>query len=85
MGHALSAGNDRAGVGSGAAPADPADVPRDPWAADRRGDGVIEAFDLAMLLASWGSCDDCAADINSDGIVNAFDLAIPLGSWGPCE
>ena len=48
-------------------------------------DGVVDAFDLAVLLGSWGPCDGCPADIFDDGDVNAGDLAILLGNWGPCE
>ena len=43
------------------------------------------AFDLALLLGSWGPCPDkdpCPADLDGDGEVNAFDLAILLGNWG---
>lgn len=53
-------------------------------------DGTIGAFDLAVLLGSWGPCPeppaDCPADIHGegDGIVQADDLAALLGSWGPC-
>ncbi|MCH8053984.1 MAG: hypothetical protein IH895_07990, partial [Planctomycetes bacterium] len=46
--------------------------------------GIVGAFDLAVLLGSWGPCDGCPADIFDDGDVNAGDLAILLGNWGPC-
>ena len=62
--------------------------------ADLSGDGVVEAFDLALLLGDWGPCDDpcakgdpadtCASDLNGDCDVEAFDLAILLGAWGLC-
>ncbi len=51
-------------------------------------DGVVEAFDLAILLGSWGPCapkGECPADLNGDGVVAAFDLAILLGNWGSCN
>ncbi len=54
-------------------------------------DGTVGAFDLAVLLGSWGPCPEppaeCLADIHGegDGIVQADDLATLLGSWGPCE
>lgn len=50
-------------------------------------DGAIGAFDLALLLGSWGTCadpDDCPADLDGDGEVGPFDLALLLGDWGPC-
>ncbi len=54
--------------------------------ADFNGDGVVNAFDLAVLLGSWGPCPDppanCPADLDDSGFVNAFDLAMLLGSWG---
>ncbi|MCX5664085.1 MAG: dockerin type I repeat-containing protein [Planctomycetota bacterium] len=48
---------------------------------DLNDDGIVNAADLAMLLAEWGSSNG-AADINDDGIVNAADLAIMLANWG---
>lgn len=47
-------------------------------------DGEVEAFDLALLLGSWGPCPGCPADLSGDGVVEAFDLALLLGAWGPC-
>ena len=53
--------------------------------ADIDGNGEVDAFDLAILLGSWGQCppdDHCPADLDGDGEVGAFDLAILLGNWG---
>ena len=47
---------------------------------DLNGDGVVNAQDLAVLLAAWGS-NAPGADVNDDGIVDGKDLAILLGSW----
>lgn len=55
---------------------------------DLNGDGVVGAFDLAMLLGAWGPCvagQSCCADLNGDGLVEAFDLAMLLGAWGSCR
>jgi len=41
--------------------------------------GVVNAADLAMLLAAWGTPN---ADINGNGTTGSDDLAILLGSWG---
>ena len=49
---------------------------------DLDGDGVVDASDLAILLASFGPCANCAADLDGSGIVDAGDLAILLGNWG---
>ncbi len=51
---------------------------------DLDGDGQVEAFDLAIVLGSWGPCEGCPADFNEDDIVDAADLAQLLGAWGPC-
>jgi hypothetical protein len=46
--------------------------------------GVINGFDLALLLAAWGTGDD-AADLDDNGVVNGIDLALLLAAWGQCE
>lgn len=51
---------------------------------DLDGDGDIDAADLAILLGSWGDCENCPADFNGDGAVNAAGLSQLLGSWGLC-
>ncbi len=53
--------------------------------ADLDGDGDVDAFDLALLLGSWGpcgDCNDCPADLDSNCTVGAADLAQLLGNWG---
>ncbi len=56
-----------------------------PCPADLDGNGEVSAFDLALLLGSWGPCEgDCPADLDGNGEVSAFDLALLLGNWGPC-
>lgn len=47
---------------------------------DLNGDGVVNAIDLAELLAQWGTPG--SADFDGDGAVNAPDLAALLGAWG---
>lgn len=45
--------------------------------ADLNGDGVVNFFDLSMLIDALGPCDgciDCFADLNNDCQVNFFDL-----------
>jgi hypothetical protein len=53
--------------------------------ADINGDGSVNALDLAILLAAWGTCAPltigCSGDINFDGLVNATDLSILLAGW----
>lgn len=52
--------------------------------ADLNCDGTVEAFDLALLLGSWGPNPGDPADLDPDGDVGAFDLALLLGAWGLC-
>ena len=46
---------------------------------DTNGDGIVDASDLGMLLAAWGSSG--ASDINGDGVTDGADLAILLANW----
>ena len=59
-------------------------VPQDGGAggnpSDLNGDGVVNAQDLAVMLAAWGTAST-EADVNGDGIVDGKDVAILLGSW----
>ena len=51
---------------------------------DLDGDGLVDAFDLAMLLAAWGLCSGCVADLDLDGDIDSADLAELLAAWGAC-
>lgn len=48
---------------------------------DLNRDGFVDALDLTILLAAWGTADP-VADINADGSVDATDIAALLGAWG---
>lgn len=48
---------------------------------DLNRDGFVDAVDLTMLLAAWGTADP-VADINADGSVGGSDIAALLGAWG---
>lgn len=48
---------------------------------DINNSGIVDVFDLSMLLSKWGTTDT-QTDINDDGIVNSFDLSILLANWG---
>lgn len=49
-------------------------------AADLNSDGVVNIFDLSILLNDWSSANP-RSDINGDGTVNIFDLSLLLGAW----
>jgi hypothetical protein len=53
--------------------------------------GVVNGFDLAILLGQWTGAATYAPcppfkpqDLNSDCKVNGLDLAMLLAAWGPC-
>jgi hypothetical protein len=57
--------------------------------ADLNGDGIVNGFDLALLLGAWtgaATYAPCApalpADLNLDCKINGLDLATLLGDWG---
>lgn len=52
--------------------------PQPPEPADINGDGRVNALDLAMLLAAWGTPD---ADLDGNGVADGIDLAMVLGAW----
>lgn len=54
------------------APLDPSDLDRN---------GVVDASDLTILLAAWGTTD-LAADIDDNGVVDGSDLLRLLAAWG---
>lgn len=55
---------------------------------DLNGDLVVDAVDLAMLLAAWGPVPGCPpsipADFDQNCDVGPEDLAVVLGAWGSC-
>ncbi|HMN95553.1 MAG TPA: hypothetical protein PKC43_04945 [Phycisphaerales bacterium] len=52
--------------------------------ADIDGDGVVDEWDLALLLAFWGA-ESAALDFDGDGAVGSGDLSLLLAAWGPCD
>lgn len=55
--------------------------------ADVTGDGFVNAADLSVVLAFWGSTNPTlpSVDINRDGLVGGQDLALLLSAWGVCD
>lgn len=60
-------------------------IPDIPLVGDLDGDGQVGVSDLLILLASWGTCEDCSdcpADLDGDCSVGTSDLLILLSNWG---
>ncbi len=51
--------------------------------ADLTSDDVVDASDLAIVLASWGMPGQ--SDLDESGAVDATDIAIVISSWGNCQ
>ena len=58
----------------------------DPCPGDINLNSTFDAFDLAMVLTSWGTSggDYPRAYVNHDGIVSGPDLGALLSGWGAC-
>jgi len=55
-------------------------------AADLDGNGIVDAADQSVLLASWGECPaPCPADLDADGVVDGADFAILLDASESAE
>jgi hypothetical protein len=61
----------------------PAAATLPPCPADLNGDAEVDALDLNLLLAVWGTPEP-GADFDHDGDVGCFDLAYLQGNWGSC-
>lgn len=50
-------------------------------------DGAVEAADLGLLVAAWGTDGSVIenSDLDGDGLVGATDLGQLLAGWGPCN
>jgi hypothetical protein len=45
-------------------------------------DGVVNEYDLALLMLQWGKTgSNLSADLNKDGVVNEYDFAILMLNW----
>ena len=58
----------------------------DPCPGDITNGGLVDAVDLSVVLAAWGTDGQGKfnADIDNSGLVDGGDLALVLGGWGPC-
>jgi hypothetical protein len=57
-----------------------------PCPGDVTNGGTVDAADLSILLAAWGTNGqgEFDTDLNSDGLVDGGDLALVLSGWGAC-
>ena len=62
------------------------DICEDPCPGDITNGGTVDATDLSIVLAAWGTNGqgEFQADIDNSGLVDGGDLALVLGGWGPC-
>ena len=53
---------------------------------DVTNDGVVNAADLSLVLARWGTAVNAfgEADATHDGVINAADVSMVLAMWGTC-
>ncbi len=51
--------------------------------ADLDGDLYVDAADLTVVLAAWGSTGP-TGDVNGSGLVDGLDLSMILAAWGAC-
>lgn len=60
------------------------DLTTSPCPGDLNSDGIVNIFDLILLLQNWGQTPPAneRADMNGDGTVNVFDLILLLQNWG---
>ncbi|MDA0803133.1 MAG: hypothetical protein O2819_05190 [Planctomycetota bacterium] len=58
-------------------------VAASPCSGDSNADGLVDAVDLANVLAGWGASGG-NGDVNADGTIDGVDLALVLGGWGAC-
>ncbi len=53
-----------------------------PPSPDLNADGIVDGFDLGILLGAWGAAArGCVADINAVGVVDGADLGVFLSMW----
>jgi hypothetical protein len=50
------------------------------FSADITGDGIVNAADIGMLLAQWGTAG--SGDLDGNGSVGGADLGVMLSAWG---
>jgi hypothetical protein len=58
----------------------------DPCPGDVTNGGAVDATDLSVILAAWGTNGqgEFDADADNSGLVDGGDLALVLSGWGPC-
>jgi hypothetical protein len=58
----------------------------DPCLGDVTNGGAVDATDLSVILAAWGTNGqgEFDADADNSGLVDGGDLALVLSGWGPC-
>jgi hypothetical protein len=57
-----------------------------PTPSGKRGDlnqnGIVDKYDLALLMAQWNRRGYSMFDLNADGVVDKYDFALLMSVWG---
>ena len=70
------------GGGGGGGGGTPPITPTTGKTGDANGDGKIDKYDFALMMADWGKTGTNACDFNGDGKVDKYDFALLMSKWG---
>jgi uncharacterized protein YjbI with pentapeptide repeats len=48
---------------------------------DVNGDGWVNSYDFAILMADWGKNGHFSTDLNGDSNINKYDLSLMMANW----
>lgn len=48
---------------------------------DANGDGKVDKYDFALIMANWGKTGTSTSDFNNDGKVDKYDFALLMSNW----
>ncbi len=48
---------------------------------DANGDGKVNKYDFALLMANWGKTGSNICDFNGDGKVDKYDFSLLMSKW----
>ena len=68
--------------GGGTTPIVPPTTPIITKIGDANGDGKVDKYDFALMMANWGKTGTNSSDFNNDGKVDKYDFALLMSKWG---